>query len=95
MRSDLDAAWIMPVLYLIAVVYAHGGNDKSPFLVIAVAMMSFIVSLFYFIAAFSKRQKKKNLQKAVICILPFLVTSIIFTLARAGLVDTLLILGFK
>lgn len=95
MKSYFNAGLIPCVLYLIAIVDAHGGNDKAPFLVIIVALLSFIMGLLYFIMVLSKKQKRENLQKAAISILPFIVTLSLFALARAGLVDTLPILGFR
>ncbi|MDI1226638.1 MAG: hypothetical protein PSY14_03015 [bacterium] len=81
-------------LFGAAVAVAHGGNDKAPFLVIAAALFSLAAGLWYVVKSFAAA-RRKNMQKALIAVLPFVITAAIMLAARMHLLDPLPLLGFR
>ena len=82
------------LVFFIAVLVAHGGNDKAPFLVLAAALFSLVLGLFYIVKSFVGA-RSSNLKKAMIAGLPFSFTAAIFLLAKLSLLDPMPILGFR
>jgi hypothetical protein len=96
MKKYFNYSFLLPLcFFLLSVAVAHGGNDKAPFLVLMAAFYSFVTSGVYFLSALFKKPRKENLKKSLISGAPFLAVVVLFALARADIIDTLPILGFR
>ncbi|HYD17713.1 MAG TPA: hypothetical protein VEF76_04455 [Patescibacteria group bacterium] len=82
------------IVFILAVIVAHGGNDKAPILVLGAALFSLALMLLYLVKSFLGA-RGSNLRKAFWAGAPFVFTAAIFLLAKFGLVDPRPILGFK
>lgn len=78
----------------IAVSFAHGGNDKAPYLVLLAALFSLALALFYIARSFSS-SRRLNMRQAFIAVIPFVVIGALLLGAKTGLVDPRPILGFR
>ncbi len=82
------------IVFIIAVLVAHGGNDKAPFLVIGASLFSLVVWMGYIAKSFAGG-RSRNLKKSMVAGLPFASTAAIILAAKMGLVDPLPLLGFR
>lgn len=78
----------------IAVSFAHGGNDKAPYLVLLAALFSLALALFYLARSFSG-SRRINMRRAFVAVIPFVVIGAVLLGAKTGLVDPRPILGFR
>ena len=82
------AAVLTNSFFLGAILFCYfSGNDKAPYLVLTAAGVSFVVALGFFL----RRRWKAALAIAV----PALYTGLVIVLARQGLVDSQVFLGFR
>lgn len=78
----------------IAVSFAHDGNDKAPYLVLAAALFSLGLALFYMARSFSA-SRRLNTRRAFIAVIPFVVIGALLLGAKMGIVDPRPVLGFR
>ena len=88
MRKLFDLSLAPLYAFIIAVVLAHGGNDKAPFLVLGAALLSMVFCFAYLI-------QRRSMRKVLITGFPFILTGALFILARLHIIDIYPILGFR
>ena len=88
MRKFFDLSFAPIYAFIIAVLLAHGGNDKAPFLVLGAALFSMVLCFIYLIG-------RRSMRKVSIAGLPFILTGALFILARLHIMDIYPILGFR
>lgn len=87
------------IFFILTVVFVKiSGNDKAPFLMIMPIIYSLVLSIIYFITII--KGYKVGLDKKIyfdffLAILPIAYTFLIILLARKGIVDSMLFLGFR